>query len=48
MAFSTFAKPAKNCWPSFKLEIATNSSKEAPAQKAFLPSDFRIIIATSA
>ncbi len=47
MALITLAKPEKNCFPSSKFEIATSSSKEAPAQNAFSPSDFKIIIETS-
>ena len=47
IALITLAKPEKNNLPSSKLEIATNSSKEAPAQKAFVPSDFNIIINTA-
>ena len=47
MALITFANPEKNCFPCSKFWIATNSSKEAPAQKAFSPSDFKTITATA-
>ena len=47
MALITFAKPEKNFFPSSKFVIATNSSKDAPAQKALSPSDFKITTDTS-
>ena len=43
----TCAKPLKKALPSSKFETANNSSKEAPAQNAFSPSDFNRITDTS-
>ena len=43
IALITFANPKKNSFPSFKSEIETNSSKDAPAQNALSPSLFNII-----
>ena len=42
----TWAKPLKKASPSSKFEMANSSSKEAPAQNAFSPSDFKRITDT--
>ena len=43
IALITLAKPEKNFLPSSKSAIDNNSSKEAPAQNALVPSLFKII-----
>ena len=43
MALMTRAKPLKNAKPSSSLEMATSSSKLAPAQNARSPADFNTI-----
>jgi hypothetical protein len=46
-ALITFAKPEKKIFPVSKSLMEINSSKLAPAQKAFSPSDLRTMTFTS-
>jgi len=48
MALSTFAKPPKNFCEVSNSSMESNSSKLAPAQKAFSPRDFNKIALTEA
>ena len=47
MALSTLAKPPKKVFDVSKSLISNNSSKLAPAQNAFSPSDFSKMAFTS-